>query len=68
MGFEGIWIKVDLDILRGNIFYKMFFNIMICNNYLEDIVGDGIVLLEVKSGGVVEGNVVVWMCNVDYGI
>ncbi len=46
---------------------KTFSNITIRNNYLEDIAGDGIVLSEAKSGGVVEGNVAVRMCNADYG-
>lgn len=67
VGLEGIRTKADSDTSRGNTFYKTFSNITIRNNYLEDIAGDGIVLSEAKSGGVVEGNVAVRMCNADYG-
>ena len=67
VGLEGIRTKADSDTSRGNTFYKTFSNITIRNNYLEDIAGDGIVLSESKSGGVVEGNVAVRMCNADYG-
>ena len=58
VGLE-IRTKADSDTSRGNTFYKTFSNITIRNNYLEDIAGDGIVLSESKSGGVVEGNVAV---------
>ena len=67
VGLEGIRTKADSDTSRGNTFYKTFSNITIRNNYLEDIAGDRIVLSEAKSGGVVEGNVAVRMCNADYG-
>lgn len=67
VGLEGIRTKADADTSRGNSFYKTFSNITIRNNYLEDIAGDGIVLSEIASGGVVEGNVAVRACNADYG-
>lgn len=67
VGLEGIRTKADADTSRGNSFYKTFSNIVIRNNYLEDIAGDGIVLSEVARGGLVEGNVAVRACNADYG-
>ncbi|MFV0413574.1 MAG: Ig-like domain-containing protein, partial [Oscillospiraceae bacterium] len=67
VGLEGIRTKCDSDTSVSNTFYKKFSNIVIRNNYLEEIAGDAIVLSEVASGGVVEGNVSKKACNADYG-
>ncbi|THB61184.1 DNRLRE domain-containing protein [Vagococcus silagei] len=67
VGLEGIRTKGDADTSVANTFHKKFSNITIRNNYLEDISGDAIVLSEVASDGVVEGNVSKRAANADYG-
>lgn len=68
VGLEGIRTKCNSNTsLSGNTFFKMFTNVIIRNNYLEDIAGDGIVLTEVKNGGIVENNISKQACNADYG-
>lgn len=67
VGLEGIRTKADSDTSVANTFHKTLSNIVIRNNYLEDVAGDGIVLSEIKHGGVVDGNVAVRVSNADYG-
>lgn len=68
VGLEGIRTKCNSDTAKsGNTFLKQFTNIIIRNNYLEEIAGDAIVLTEVKSGGLVEKNIAKQPCNADYG-
>lgn len=68
VGLEGIRTKCNSDTsLSGNTFFKTFSDIVIRNNYLEDIAGDGIVLTEVSEGGIVENNIAKQPCNADYG-
>lgn len=64
VGLEGIRTKADL---KSGTFNKLFENVRITNNYLEDIAGDAIVASEIASKGLVEGNVVVRASNADYG-
>lgn len=68
VGLEGIRTKCNSDTsYSGNTFNKAMKNVTIRNNYLEDIAGDGIVLTEVGSGGLVENNVSKQACNVNFG-
>ncbi|MEG0617155.1 MAG: Ig-like domain-containing protein, partial [Oscillospiraceae bacterium] len=66
VGLEGIRTKAQGH-SNNNTFYKVFENVTIRNNYLEDIAGDGIVLTEVKTNGLVENNIAKQPCNADYG-
>lgn len=66
VALEGIRTKCQSE-KRDNTFTKQFHNVCIEENYLSDIAGDGIVLSEVKSGGIIRGNVCNRACNADYG-
>lgn len=70
VAIEGIRNKCNTNIGAGgwgkNEFLKKFSDVTIRNNYLQDVVGDGIVLTESK-GGLVEGNMVNASCNTDRG-
>ena len=70
VAIEGIRNKCNTDIGSSgwgkNEFLKNYSNVTIRNNYLEDVVGDGIVLTETK-GGLVEGNMVNSSCGLDRG-
>lgn len=70
VAIEGIRNKCNTDIGSSgwgkNEFLKNYSNVTIRNNYLEDVVGDGIVLTETK-GGLVEGNMVNSSCGFDRG-
>lgn len=46
---------------------KVHKNVEIRGNYIEEVLGDGIVIAEVQSGGIVENNVVKNHCNTDVG-
>ncbi|EPR33279.1 cell wall binding repeat-containing protein, partial [Enterobacter ludwigii] len=67
---EGIRNKCNTDISGSgwgkNEFLKNYSNVTIRNNYLENVVGDGIVLTETK-GGLIEGNMVNSSCGFDRG-
>lgn len=67
---EGIRNKCNTNIGSGgwgkNEFLKNFSDVTIRNNYLQDVVGDGIVLTE-TIGGLVEGNMVNSSCGMDRG-
>lgn len=68
VGLEGIRTKCNSNTtMSGNTFNKTFSDIIIRNNYLEDIAGDGIVLTEVFEGGLVESNIAKQPNNADYG-
>lgn len=70
VAIEGIRNKCNTDIGSSgwgrNEFLKNFSDVTIRNNYLQDVVGDGIVLTETK-GGLVEGNMVNSSCGLDRG-
>lgn len=70
VAIEGIRNKCNTDIGGSgwgkNEFLKNYSNVTIRNNYLENVVGDGIVLTETK-GGLVEGNMVNSSCGLDRG-
>lgn len=70
VAIEGIRNKCNTDINSSgwgkNEFLKNYSNVTIRNNYLEDVVGDGIVLTETK-GGLIEGNMVNSSCGMDRG-
>lgn len=70
VAIEGIRNKCNTDISDSgwgkNEFLKNYSNVTIRNNYLEDVVGDGIVLTETK-GGLIEGNMVNSSCGYDRG-
>lgn len=70
VAIEGIRNKCNTDIGSSgwgkNEFLKNYSNVTIRNNYLENVVGDGIVLTETK-GGLVEGNMVNSSCGLDRG-
>lgn len=70
VAIEGIRNKCNTDISGSgwgkNEFLKNYSNVTIRNNYLENVVGDGIVLTETK-GGLIEGNMVNSSCGFDRG-
>ena len=70
VAIEGIRNKCNTDISDSgwgkNEFLKNYSNVTVRNNYLEDVVGDGIVLTETK-GGLIEGNMVNSSCGYDRG-
>lgn len=65
-GLEGIRTKADIS-NSSYTYPKLFSNVTIANNYLQDIAGDAIVVSEIKEKGLVEGNTVVRACAADYG-
>lgn len=65
-GLEGIRTKADIS-NSSYTYPKLFSNVTIADNYLQDIAGDAIVVSEIKQKGLVEGNVVVRSCAADYG-
>lgn len=70
VAIEGIRNKCNTNITASgwgsNEFLKNFSDVTIRNNYLEDVVGDGIVLTECV-GGLVEGNIVNNSCGANRG-
>ncbi|WEV67569.1 Ig-like domain-containing protein [Bifidobacterium sp. ESL0769] len=64
VGLEGLRTKAESD--TGS-YPKLFTDVTIKNNYLEDVAGDAIVMSEVGDNGLIEGNVVVHACAADYG-
>ncbi|MFQ9509961.1 MAG: Ig-like domain-containing protein [Lachnospiraceae bacterium] len=70
VAIEGIRNKCNTNIGSSgwgrNEFLKNFKNVHIRNNYLENVIGDGIVLTE-TVGGTVEGNMVNKSCDMDRG-
>lgn len=70
VAIEGIRNKCNTDINSSgwgkNEFLKNYSNVTIRNNYIEDVVGDGIVLTETK-GGLIEGNMVNSSCGLNRG-
>lgn len=70
VAIEGIRNKCNTDISNSgwgkNEFLKNYSNVIIRNNYLEKVVGDGIVLTETK-GGLIEGNMINSSCGFDRG-
>ena len=70
VAIEGIRNKCNTNITSSgwgkNEFLKNFSDVTIRNNYLEDVVGDGIVLTECV-GGLIEGNIVNNSCGEDRG-
>ena len=70
VAIEGIRNKCNTDIGSSgwgkNEFLKNYSNVTIRNNYIENVVGDGIVLTETK-GGLIEGNMVNSSCGYDRG-
>lgn len=70
VAIEGIRNKCNTNIgssgWGSNEFLKNFSNVIIRDNYIEDVVGDGIVLTETK-GGLIEGNIVKNSCGIDRG-
>jgi len=66
---EGIRTKCDglYSGIKGK-YSKNMSNIVVRNNYLQEIAGDGIVLAEINDGGgLVEYNIVKKACNADWG-
>ncbi|WEV64141.1 Ig-like domain-containing protein [Bifidobacterium sp. ESL0732] len=64
VGLEGLRTKAESG--TGS-YPKLFTDVTIKNNYLEDIAGDAIVMSEVGDNGLIEGNIVVHACAADYG-
>ncbi|GMQ61954.1 CBM96 family carbohydrate-binding protein [Vallitalea maricola] len=63
VAIEGIRNKTQ----DGTNYPKVNRNIVIRNNFVEEVLGDGIVLAETISGGLVENNVVKNHCNTNVG-
>ncbi|WEV59152.1 Ig-like domain-containing protein [Bifidobacterium sp. ESL0728] len=64
VGLEGLRTKAESD---TGYYPKLFTDVIIKNNYLENVAGDAIVMSEVGDNGLIEGNIVVHACAADYG-
>lgn len=65
VSIEGIRNKTEVG--TSTTYPKINNNVVIRNNLVEDILGDGIVLSETASGGLVEYNTVKNFCNTNVG-